>query len=47
MVTGTAVGNSSVCQPLAVSLVKVPWASSVPVSVHRLPVWVPVFPGPL
>ena len=34
--------NCSVCQPLAVSLVKVPVASSVPDVVHSEPMWVPV-----
>ena len=35
------------CQPLAVSLVKVALASRVPETLHRLPICVPVFCGPL
>ena len=35
------------CQPVAVSLVNVALASSVPVRVHRCPTWVPVFVAPL
>ena len=34
--------NTRLCQPLAVSLLKVPVASSVPELVHSEPVWVPV-----
>jgi hypothetical protein len=35
--------NMTVCHPEAVSLVKVAEASSVPVELQRLPMWVPVF----
>ncbi len=35
------------CQPVVVSPVKVAVASWVPVADHNVPVWVPVFFGPL
>ena len=41
-VTGTGLEKASSCQPLAVSLLNVPDASSVPVELHRLPVCEPV-----
>ena len=43
----TGVAKFTCCQPLAVSLVKVALASNVPVLVHKSPMWVPVFVGPL
>ena len=43
----TGLENVTVCQPVAVSLVNVAGASSVPVAVHRLPMWVPVLVGGL
>ena len=43
----TGLANVSCCQPLALSLVKVPVASSVPVFDHRFPMCVPVFFVPL
>ena len=39
----TGVGNVAVCQPVAVSLVKVTWAIRCPVGLHNDPTWVPVF----
>jgi hypothetical protein len=39
--------NVTYCHPEAVSFVKVAVASSVPVEVHRLPVWVPVLAAAL
>src|SRR2546423_2370875 len=39
--TGIGLVRVRVCHPEAVSLVKVPLASSVPVEVHRWPTWVP------
>ena len=42
-VTVTGLEKVAVCQPLAVSLVKVRVASFVPVLDHSEPVWVPVF----
>jgi hypothetical protein len=46
---GTAVSKSTCCQPLGVSPVaeKIAVAIRVPLAVHRLPVCVPVFIGPL
>ena len=41
MATGLA--KVTCCQPEAVSLVNVALASLVPVALHRLPTWVPVF----
>ena len=41
-VTATGEEKSSSCHPLAVSLLNVPLASSVPVELHRLPVCAPV-----
>ena len=41
-VTGTGLEKSSSCQPLAVSPLNVPDASSVPVDLHRLPICEPV-----
>ena len=38
----TGVENVTCCQPEALSPVKVAPASSVPVELHRLPMWVPV-----
>ena len=46
-VTATAEPNTNVCHPDDDSPVKVPLDSGVPVDVHRVPVWVPVFPAPL
>ena len=46
-VTATGVENDTVCHPEAVSLVKVAWANSVPVELHRLPTWVPVLAAAL
>ena len=46
-VIATGWPNVTCCQPLAVSLVNVAVASSVPVRVHRWPTWVPVFVVPL
>jgi len=43
----TGLEKVATCQPLVVSPVKVTVASRVPVELHRLPVWVPVFCGPL
>jgi len=43
----TGVEKLTCCQPLAVSPVKVALASSVPFDVHRSPICVPVFCGPL
>ena len=43
----TGLEKLTCCQPLAVSLVKVALASRVPEVVHRSPIWVPVFCGPL
>ena len=43
----TGVAKVTCCQPEAVSLVNVAWASSVPVAVHRLPMWVPVLAAAL
>ena len=40
--SGTGWEKFTCCQPEAVSLVKVALASSWPVEVHRLPMWVPV-----
>ncbi len=40
--TGTGVAKVACCQPLALSLVKLTWASRVPVLVHRDPTWVPL-----
>jgi hypothetical protein len=39
----TGLGNVTLCQPEAVSLVNVADASFVPDAVHRVPMWVPVF----
>ena len=39
---GTGLANVTCCQPDAVSLVNVAWASSWPLAVHRLPTCVPV-----
>jgi hypothetical protein len=44
---GIGLAKVAVCQPLAVSLVKVTAPRRCPVAVHRLPEWVPVFCGPL
>ena len=41
--TFTGVEKVICCQPEAVSPLKVPVASSVPLVVHRLPMCVPVF----
>jgi hypothetical protein len=46
-VIAAGVGSVICCQPEAVSLVKVTRSSSVPELVHKVPVWVPVFDGPL
>ena len=46
-VIATGDGNVTVCQPVAVSFVKVAVARGVPVLVHRLPMWVPVLVAPL
>jgi hypothetical protein len=46
-VIATGDGNDRVCHPEAVSFAKVAVASCVPLAVHRVPVWVPVFCGPL
>ena len=46
-VIGTGVENVACCQPEAVSPVNVTDARSVPVAVHKCPVWVPVFELPL
>ena len=46
-VIDTGVEKVTCCQPVAVSLVKVPTASFVPGRVHRFPMWVPVLPVPL
>ena len=43
----TGVEKSSSSQPWVDSLVNVPVASSVPLAVHRVPVWVPVLSGSL
>ena len=43
----TGVEKLTVCQPEAVSFVNVAEASSVPLAVHRLPMWVPVFAAAL
>ena len=43
----TGVAKVTCCQPEAVSLVKVAWASRVPVEDHRLPMWVPVLAAAL
>ncbi len=43
----TGLENVTYCQPEAVSLVNVADASSVPVELHRLPMWVPVFAAAL
>ena len=39
----TGLEKSTVCQPEALSLVNMAEASSVPLVLHRLPTWVPVF----
>ena len=41
-VIATGLDKLSSCQPLAVSLAKVPVASKVPLDVHRVPTWLPV-----
>ena len=41
-VTATGAEKSSSCHPLAVSLLNVPDASSVPVEDHKLPICAPV-----
>jgi hypothetical protein len=46
-VTGTGVANCTVCQPPAVSSVKVALARRSPAGDHRLPVCVPVFAADL
>jgi hypothetical protein len=43
----TGLEKVTVCQPVADSPMKVAVASRTPVEDHRLPVWVPVFCGPL
>ena len=43
----TGLENVAVCQPDALSLLNVTWASRVPVDDHRLPTWVPVFAAAL
>ena len=43
----TGVAKVTVCQPEAVSLVNVAWASRVPAAVHRLPMCVPVLAAAL
>ena len=45
--TITGVEKSACCQPEAVSLVKVTWASFVPPVVHSVPMWVPVLAAAL
>ena len=46
-VTATGVAKVAVCQPVAVSLVKVTWPSRPPPASHSEPTWVPVLPVPL
>ncbi len=46
-VIGTGFENETCCQPVAVSLLNVAVASSVPVRVHRWPTCVPVLVEPL
>ena len=46
-VIATGGEKSSSCHPLAVSLLNVPLASSVPVEDHKLPVCAPVLSGSL
>ena len=43
----TGLEKLTCCQPLAVSLAKVALASRVPDALHRAPICVPVFCGPL
>ncbi len=45
--TGTGFAKVRVCQPDAVSSVKVPVASRWPAALHNDPVWVPTLPAPL
>ena len=42
-VIATGLVKLSCCQPCVVSLVNVPVASIVPVALHSVPVWVPMF----
>jgi hypothetical protein len=46
-VTGSGLENLSVCQPVLVSLAKVPVRSSSPVDDQIAPRWLPVLPVPL
>jgi hypothetical protein len=46
-VTATGLEKVTCCHPLAVSELNVAVARRVPAEDHRLPVWVPVVPGPL
>ena len=41
------VARTAVCHPVAVSLVKVTWASRLPAASQSEPMWVPVLPAPL
>ena len=43
----TGLAKVTCCHPDAVSFVNVADASFVPVEVHNVPMWVPVFPEPL
>ena len=43
LLMATGVANRAVCQPEAVSLLKITRASLAPDALHRVPVWVPVF----
>ncbi len=43
LLTATGWEKFTCCQPEADSPVKVALASSWPVEVHKLPIWVPVF----
>ena len=43
----TGVEKLACCQPDAVSLVKVTWASFVPSLAHSVPMWVPVLAAAL
>ena len=43
----TGAGSVAVCQPDAVSPEKFADDSMVPVAVHSMPTWVPVFAAPL
>ena len=46
-VIATGVAKLTCCQPVAVSLLNVAVARSVPEAVQRWPTWVPVLPAPL